>query len=155
MRDYLELFSADNKRFEVRSWAQSFCLEQDQLTETLSTGERQKLALITALALARPLLLLDEPFRGLDFESTELIRAVLGNLAAAGVLVVLTSHALEVLASVADLIYLLEDGRVNWSSAGAGDNSDISYLRGRMVGEQAEIADLSKQVSPDETPGSP
>jgi putative ABC transport system ATP-binding protein len=59
----------------------------------LSTGERQRLALIRALALASPVLLLDEPTGALDEESTQRVEAVLHEHLAAGVTIAMVTHS--------------------------------------------------------------
>ncbi len=58
----------------------------------LSTGERQRLALIRALALDSPVLLLDEPTGALDQESTQLVEHVLRERLAAGVAIAMVTH---------------------------------------------------------------
>jgi ABC-type lipoprotein export system ATPase subunit len=60
--------------------------------ERLSTGERQRLALIRALVLDTSALLLDEPTGPLDPVSVERVEAVLRERAAAGALIVMVSH---------------------------------------------------------------
>ncbi|WP_018263025.1 ABC transporter ATP-binding protein [Methylobacterium sp. WSM2598] len=59
---------------------------------TLSTGERQRLALIRALVLTPPALLLDEPTGPLDPVATASVEAVLRERAAAGTIVLMVSH---------------------------------------------------------------
>jgi putative ABC transport system ATP-binding protein len=59
----------------------------------LSTGERQRLALIRALALASPVLLLDEATGALDEESTQRVEAVLRDRLAAGVTIAIVTHS--------------------------------------------------------------
>jgi putative ABC transport system ATP-binding protein len=61
----------------------------------LSTGERQRLALIRALALASPMLLLDEPTGSLDEQSTQLVETVLREYAANGTTIALVTHSPE------------------------------------------------------------
>ncbi len=58
----------------------------------LSTGERQRIALIRALVLDSPVLLLDEPTGPLDPESVGRVEAVLAERLAAGTTIVLVSH---------------------------------------------------------------
>jgi UDP-glucose/iron transport system ATP-binding protein len=60
----------------------------------LSTGERQRMALIRALALHSPVLLLDEPTGALDQESTALVEDVLRERLAAGTTIVMVTHSL-------------------------------------------------------------
>jgi putative ABC transport system ATP-binding protein len=61
----------------------------------LSTGERQRLALIRALALESPVLLLDEPTGALDEQSTKSVEAVLRERLAAGVTIAMVTHSPE------------------------------------------------------------
>ncbi len=61
----------------------------------LSTGERQRLALIRALALASPVLLLDEPTGALDEESTQRVEAVLRERLATGTTIAMVTHSPE------------------------------------------------------------
>ena len=58
----------------------------------LSTGERQRLALIRALALGSPVLLLDEPTGALDEEATKRVEAVLRERLAEGVSIIMVTH---------------------------------------------------------------
>ena len=61
----------------------------------LSTGERQRLALIRALALNAPVLLLDEPTGALDEQSTHSVEALLRDRLAAGVAIAMVTHSPE------------------------------------------------------------
>jgi putative ABC transport system ATP-binding protein len=61
----------------------------------LSTGERQRLGLIRALALDPPVLLLDEPTGALDAESAGLVEAMLRERLAAGTAVLMVTHSAE------------------------------------------------------------
>jgi ABC-type iron transport system FetAB ATPase subunit len=59
----------------------------------LSTGERQRMALIRALALQSPVLLLDEPTGALDQDSTGLVEALLRERLAAGTTILMVTHS--------------------------------------------------------------
>lgn len=61
----------------------------------LSTGERQRLALIRALLLEPRVLLLDEPTGALDAASTELVEAILRQRLSAGATIVMVTHSPE------------------------------------------------------------
>jgi putative ABC transport system ATP-binding protein len=68
----------------------------------LSTGERQRLALIRALSREPRVLLLDEPTGALDQATTELVEAVLREQLAAGVAIVMVTHSAEQAARLGD-----------------------------------------------------
>jgi putative ABC transport system ATP-binding protein len=61
----------------------------------LSTGERQRLALIRALVLESPVLLLDEPTGALDQDATALVEELLAERLAGGTALVIVTHNLE------------------------------------------------------------
>ncbi len=81
------------------------------LLKDLSTGNRKKAFLITAFALRVPLLLLDEPVNGLDFQSTEYLYRQISAYRAHGT-VLFSSHILESITLTADRVLVLEDGRI-------------------------------------------
>jgi energy-coupling factor transporter ATP-binding protein EcfA2 len=76
----------------------------------LSEGQRLALALVVVLATSPPLLLLDEPTRGLDYGAKARLAAVLTELAGAGHAVVLATHDVELAATVSDRTVVLADG---------------------------------------------
>ena len=59
----------------------------------LSTGERQRMALIRALALQSPVLLLDEPTGALDQDNAHLVEVVLHERLAAGTTILMVTHS--------------------------------------------------------------
>jgi ABC-type iron transport system FetAB ATPase subunit len=65
----------------------------DAAVTRLSTGEKQRLALIRALALTPPVLLLDEPTGALDPDTTLLVENVLRDRLAAGTTILFVSHS--------------------------------------------------------------
>ena len=78
----------------------------------LSTGERQRMALIRALALASPVLLLDEATGALDEDSTLLVEAVLRERLAAGVTIVMVTHSAAQAARLGSRHLRMEDRRL-------------------------------------------
>jgi putative ABC transport system ATP-binding protein len=65
----------------------------DAAVTRLSTGEKQRLALIRALALTSPVLLLDEPTGALDPDTTLLVENVFRERLAAGTTILVVSHS--------------------------------------------------------------
>ncbi|GAA1615479.1 MULTISPECIES: ABC transporter ATP-binding protein [Kribbella] len=84
----------------------------DMHPRDLSEGQRLCLALAVVLCGAPPLLLLDEPTRGLDYGAKRRLVAILRELAAAGHAVVLSTHDVEMVAEVATRVMVLADGEL-------------------------------------------
>ncbi len=78
----------------------------------LSTGERQRAALAAILVANPPVLLLDEPTRGLDYEQKEALTAILLQLRSQGRAVLLVTHDVELVARCADRVVLMADGEI-------------------------------------------
>ncbi|WP_234426183.1 ATP-binding cassette domain-containing protein, partial [Streptomyces kebangsaanensis] len=78
----------------------------------LSEGQRLALALAVVLAARPPLLLLDEPTRGLDYGAKARLVALLRELAAEGHAIVLATHDVELAAELAHRVVLLAEGEV-------------------------------------------
>jgi energy-coupling factor transport system ATP-binding protein len=78
----------------------------------LSEGQRLGLALSIVLASEPPLLLLDEPTRGLDYGAKQRLVELLSRLAGEGHAVVIATHDVEVVAAVADRCVVLAEGEV-------------------------------------------
>jgi ABC-2 type transport system ATP-binding protein len=80
--------------------------------EGFSKGMRQKVALAGALVHAPRLIILDEPFTGLDAGSAREVKAVLRDHVRAGGTVIMTTHILEVAERMADRIGVIARGRL-------------------------------------------
>ncbi|WP_336318227.1 ABC transporter ATP-binding protein [Streptomyces lavendofoliae] len=78
----------------------------------LSEGQRLALALAVVLTGRPPLLLLDEPTRGLDYAAKARLARVLGGLAAEGHAIVMATHDVELAAELADRVVVLAEGEV-------------------------------------------
>lgn len=87
-------------------------LAGDAHPRDLSEGQRLGLALAVVLVAQPPVLLLDEPTRGLDYAAKARLVDVLDRLAEAGHAIVVATHDVEVVAAVADRVVVLADGDV-------------------------------------------
>lgn len=77
-----------------------------------SHGMRKKTALISALVHRPRLVMLDEPFEGVDPVSTRTMRAMLDRFRAGGGTVLLSTHVMDVVERVCDHIGVIRDGRI-------------------------------------------
>ncbi|MFF3331130.1 ABC transporter ATP-binding protein [Streptomyces sp. NPDC002888] len=87
-------------------------ITDDTHPRDLSEGQRLALALAVVLTARPPLLLLDEPTRGLDYAAKARLVSILRELAAAGHAIVLATHDVELAAELAHRVVLLADGEV-------------------------------------------
>ncbi len=79
---------------------------------TYSKGMRQRVLLASALLHDPQLLILDEPFSGLDVNAALLLRTLLEALAAEGKMILFSSHVLEVVEKVCSRVVILYKGKV-------------------------------------------
>ena len=77
-----------------------------------SKGMRQKILLLASLLHDPELLILDEPFSGLDVNAAMILRSLLHSLAARQKMILYSSHVLEVVEKVAHNVLILRKGRV-------------------------------------------
>lgn len=99
--------------------------------DTLSKGNQQKIQLITAVAHDPDIVILDEPFSGLDPVNAMLLKDVVRELIAKGKIVLFSSHQMSYIEEFCDSIAILNKGVV----AISGDLHDIkrNYERDKLV----------------------
>src|SRR5579885_2472237 len=92
------------KRMDLSAWA-------DKKVEALSKGMAQKVQFI-ATVIARPeLILLDEPFSGLDPVNTDVLRDAILELRRGGATIVFSTHDMSVAEKLCDFIFMIYKGR--------------------------------------------
>ena len=98
---------------EIQSWLERVELSQwsKAKVEELSKGMQQKIQLIGTILHKPDLLILDEPFSGLDPLNHELFRELLGEYRAQGKSVVLSTHGMELAERMCDHICLISHGK--------------------------------------------
>ena len=98
----------------ARGWLERLGLGDrvDERLIALSHGNQQRVQLAVALVHEPELLVLDEPFAGLDPEAVESLSDVLRARAGAGVAVLFSSHQLELVERVCRRVVILDSGRV-------------------------------------------
>ncbi len=106
----------------------------NDLVSGFSRGMRQRLALERALLHQPRLVLLDEPFTGLDDASAVALIGRLKSLGAAGCIVLVATHDLDTAEAVLDRAVVLRDGRL------VGSENDVRGLRKRYQARLQEPA---------------
>jgi len=86
--------------------------DRDSPIASYSKGMRQKILLMAALIHDPELLILDEPFSGLDVNASMILRSLLSAFAGRGKMVLYSSHVLEVVEKVCDTVLILRKGQV-------------------------------------------
>ncbi|MBQ8827997.1 MAG: ATP-binding cassette domain-containing protein [Clostridia bacterium] len=118
--------------------AVDYWLDRLQMTEyrnkrldTLSKGNQQKIQLITAVAHDPEIVILDEPFSGLDPVNAILLKSVVKEEIAKGKIVLFSSHQMSYIEEFCDSIAIIHDGKVVLT----GELHDIkrNYPRNRLV----------------------
>ncbi|MFC0100521.1 ABC transporter ATP-binding protein [Micromonospora marina] len=102
----------------------------DDLLETLSLGNQQRAQIAAALVHDPEVLILDEPFSGLDPLAVDMVVAVLRERAAAGAPVLFSSHQLDVVERLCDDLVLIAAGTIR--AAGAREELRSAYTRPRF-----------------------
>lgn len=85
----------------------------DQVVESLSGGNQQKVVLAKWLSLNPKVLLMDEPTRGIDVVAKEEIYRLMERLASQGVAILVISSEMQEVLGIADRIIVMHDGRIN------------------------------------------
>ena len=124
-------------------------LERLEMTEyrnrrldTLSKGNQQKIQLITALAHDPDIIILDEPFSGLDPVNAMMLKNVVREQLQKGKIVLFSSHQMSYIEEFCDSIAILADGRVSLT----GDLNEIkrNYPRNKLSVRSEDIEEIKK-----------
>ncbi len=113
LRFYGELKSGGKVTREVDQWLGKLDLADwgARKVETLSKGMAQKVQFIAAVVARPELLILDEPFTGLDPVNAEVIRAAVLELQEQGTTVILSTHDMNVAERMCDFIFMIFKGK--------------------------------------------
>ncbi len=105
---------ADVRRLRIQQYADAFELTAalGDLISAYSHGMKQKLAIISALIHEPKLLILDEPFVGLDPKATVTLKGLMADLCKKGGAVFFSTHVLEVAEKLCNKVAIIKDGRL-------------------------------------------
>jgi ABC-2 type transport system ATP-binding protein len=114
-KEYLKMFQSQNAAFDIDQWNELFELPLNQLVEDYSTGMKKKLAFMGVICLDREIIILDEPFNGVDMETVQKMKSLLIHLKEKNKTIIITSHILESLLSLCDLLSYLNHGSIQFT----------------------------------------
>ncbi|MBQ1515021.1 MAG: ABC transporter ATP-binding protein [Lachnospiraceae bacterium] len=106
--------NADVRQARIRDYAARFSLTDDlaQPIAAYSHGMKQKLAIISAWLHEPELILMDEPFVGLDPKASHLLKEMMRELCDRGGAIFFSTHVLEVAEKLCDKVAIIKQGRL-------------------------------------------
>jgi len=111
-KEYLSLFIPQTGAFDLSGWESLFNIPLHQVIDDYSTGMKKKLALLGVIKMSKPVMLLDEPFNGLDLESSRILKHVIIKLKEKGKIILITSHMLESVVDLTEKLHHLSEGTI-------------------------------------------
>ena len=140
------IYGLTKRETEVRATDLLGIFELTQVSHTVarncSFGMRKKTALAMALLHKPRVLLLDEPFEGIDPSSSTVIETMLSQLFRNGVTVLLTSHILSIVQKIATRVVILRRGRIESDFNPPTVNEEVEEIYFNIVGKpQPEVPD--------------
>ncbi|MCI6613664.1 MAG: ABC transporter ATP-binding protein [Clostridiales bacterium] len=106
--------SAEDRQERIRKYADLFELTADlaQPIAAYSHGMKQKLAIISAWLHAPKLIIMDEPFVGLDPKAAHLLKGMMRELCESGGAIFFSTHVLEVAEKLCDKVAIIKGGKL-------------------------------------------
>lgn len=135
---------------QLDHWLERFDLTEraNEHLKQLSKGNQQKIQLIATLLHRPPMVILDEPFSGLDPVNQEHVLTVLKELKAAGVTILLSAHQMDLVERLADEFVLMNRGQVI-------ANGPIDAIHEQLADSQQIHFTFAKPVALDTLQGLP
>lgn len=125
-----DIYQVDtSKRKErIKKYADTFELTQNlgDLISSYSHGMKQKLALISAFVHQPKLLMLDEPFVGLDPKAAHLLKGIMRELCEEGGAIFFSTHVLEVAEKLCNKVAIIKQGKLITSGTIEEVKGDVS-----------------------------
>ena len=106
--------SASDRQERIKKYADAFELTADlaQMISAYSHGMKQKLAIISAMIHEPKLIIMDEPFVGLDPKSSHLLKEMMRGICDQGGAIFFSTHVLEVAEKLCDKIAIIKHGKL-------------------------------------------
>jgi ABC-2 type transport system ATP-binding protein len=146
LRFYAELKGFRNCRAAIDAWLKRMGLADwaGKKVEALSKGMAQKVQFIATIIAQPELILLDEPFTGLDPINVDVLRKAVLDLRREGATVIFSTHDMAVAEKMCDFIFMIYKGRkvLDGTLEKIQDQYGSDTLRVRLEGNGASLADL-------------
>ncbi len=106
--------SADERKYKIAKYADMFEITQDlaQPISAYSHGMKQKLAIISAWIHNPRLIIMDEPFVGLDPKASHLLKGMMREVCENGGAIFFSTHVLEVAEKLCDKVAIIKGGKL-------------------------------------------
>ncbi len=116
---------------EVRTWLARFRVPEyaDRRAEQLSKGNQQKIQFIAAILHDPQVLIMDEPFSGLDPVNVALLKAAFLEMRDRGKTLIFSTHQMDMVEELCDAIAIIDEGRL----VAAGPTRDVKRSTGKQV----------------------
>jgi len=141
MSDIYDISESDRKEI-IEKYSKMFGIYDvlGDFVSTYSHGMKQKLAILGALVHNPKLLVLDEPFVGLDPITTKQVKDILRSLCDSGVTIFFSSHVLEIVEKLCDEIAIIKNGEiiVQGKTKDVTSNKDLEEVFMELLGNESE-----------------
>jgi ABC-2 type transport system ATP-binding protein len=146
LRFYAELKGFRNSRATIDDWLERMGLADwaDKRVEALSKGMSQKVQFIATVVAKPDLVLLDEPFSGLDPVNAEVLRDAVLDLKRAGATVIFSTHDMDVAEKMCDFIFMIYKGQkvLDGTLDSIQDTYGTDTVRVRVDDRDADLSQL-------------
>lgn len=135
--EYLKLLCT-SKKIDTENFEEQniFNLPLDQYADTYSTGMQKKLALMGLLLRKNDIIILDEPFNGVDLQSNMIIFDIIEKLKKLNKTILISSHIFSTLSNVCDEIILLANGQIEKTVTKKDYESLEIEMKQKLTGNQ-------------------
>jgi ABC-2 type transport system ATP-binding protein len=146
LRFYAELKGRKDCKASINAWLERMGLTEwaDKKVQALSKGMSQKVQFIATVVAKPELVLLDEPFSGLDPVNAEVLRDVVLDLKREGATVIFSTHDMGVAEKMCDFIFMIYKGRkvLDGTLESIQDTYGSDTVRVRLEANGAPLDDL-------------
>jgi ABC-2 type transport system ATP-binding protein len=146
LRFYAELKGMRDSRAAIDGWLERMGLTDwaNNKVEALSKGMSQKVQFIATVVAKPALVLLDEPFSGLDPVNAEVLREAVLDLKRDGATVIFSTHDMDVAEKMCDFIFMIYKGKkvLDGTLESIQDAYGSDTIRVRMEGQLPAVHDL-------------